>query len=123
MSTNIRLYELLREQIGQEAARMVSEAVPPSREIATRSDLSTFRSEMTSDFAAFRSEMRAEFERFRAEVEARFERIEHQMQELRLSVEAAVVRSENRILRWMLGLFVPVWLGVAAMVVTLLVKF
>ena len=89
MVTNIELYESLSGKVGEEAARMISDMVPPAAELATKSDIVELKHEVSE----IRGEMRASFR----------------------AVEA-------RLTRWMLTFFVPLWLGVWGVIVTLLVK-
>lgn len=37
--SNVELYEALKGPVGPEAARMISEVVPPARELATKQDV------------------------------------------------------------------------------------
>ena len=70
MSTNIELYEVLKDRVGTEAARMLAVAVPRAEELATKDDLRAL---------------------------------------------------QNRLMRFMLGLFVPLWIGMYATLGTLIV--
>jgi hypothetical protein len=46
MATNVQLYEALKPHVGQEAAGMIAEIVPPARDLATKQDILELRGEM-----------------------------------------------------------------------------
>ena len=46
MTTNVELYEALKPHVGQEAAGMIAEVVPRSRDLATKLDISGVRTEL-----------------------------------------------------------------------------
>jgi len=152
--TNFELYELLKEKLGEEAARKLAE-MPQVQDLATKQDLDRHHLATQADLERFRAEVRAEIERhgteLRAEIERhgtklgteiqrqngridsleaamrsgfdmQGERLESAVRELRLFVLEQVKSTQVSTLRWMLTLFVPVWLGVAGMVVAILVK-
>ena len=54
MATNIEIYEALKGTVGEDAARMVAEAVPRTEHLATKADLA----ELRTDFAEFKADMR-----------------------------------------------------------------
>jgi hypothetical protein len=72
--TNVALYEALKPTIGEEAARMIAEVVPPTRDLATKADLAAL--ELNARFAAMEGRMHAE---------------------------------ATRTIKWIVGVFVPVW--------------
>jgi hypothetical protein len=76
--TNVELYEALRERVGEDAARMIAEVVPPAAEMATKHDIA---------------------------------RLSDQIKDSQVST-----------LRWMVGLFIPVWAGTWATVVAVIIK-
>ena len=80
--TNVELYEALKGSIPDEAARMIAEAFPQAREIATKHDI--------------------------AELETR--------------LSARMDALHGTTLRWMFGLFVPMWMGTWATVVAVVLK-
>ncbi len=51
MTTNVELYEALKPHVGQEAAGMIAEVVPPARDLATKQDIAEVRKEI-ADFRA-----------------------------------------------------------------------
>lgn len=93
MATNVELYEVLKERIGREAALMLAESIPRASDLATKADLVDLKSEIGD----LRMEMRVGFEQIRTELKG----------------------VENRLMRWMLTFFVPLWLGVWAVVLGL----
>lgn len=63
MATNVELYEALKPSVGQDAARMIAEVVPPTRDLALRSDVAALRADTREEFARIRGEMHAETNR------------------------------------------------------------
>lgn len=64
MTTNVQLYEALKPHVGQEAAGMIAEVVPPARDLATKQDIAEVRSATKQDIAEVRreiAELRADF--------------------------------------------------------------
>ncbi len=59
--SNVELYEALKGPVGPEAARMISEIVPPARELATKQDLDgrllELRAEVIDRIAAMESRL------------------------------------------------------------------
>ena len=80
--TNVELYEALRGQLGEEAARLIANVVPVAEDLATKSEL-------REEVAGLRAEMHEGFAMVRTEIE----------------------RSSKETMRWMLTFFVPLWLG------------
>ncbi len=111
MATGVELYEALRATVGDQAARMIAEALPMNDEIATKSDIEGLRSEVD----VFRSVLRSDFDALRSAVRSDLERSEDRM-------SARLSGMEARIFRWMLGFFATLWVSNAALIVTLLVK-
>lgn len=91
--SNVELYEALKGPVGDKAARMIAEVVPPARELATKDDL------------------KLEITELRAEMREGFARIEAKFGELK-----------SQIYGRMLTMFVPLWLGVFGVILTLLLK-
>jgi hypothetical protein len=96
MTTNVELYEALKPTLGADAARMIAEVVPPTRDLATKADL--------------------------AETNARIDALDARMRDgfaqLRIEIHTSHVSS----LRWFLGFSVPLWLGTWGTVVAVLLK-
>ncbi len=61
--THVQLYEALKSTVGEEAARLMAEVVPPAENVALKTDISDLRAEMNQRFAELRAEMRAETNR------------------------------------------------------------
>jgi hypothetical protein len=66
MTTNVELYEALKPHVGQEAAGMIADVIPPARDLATRTDLAGVRTELSdvkaelkTDIAELRADMYA----------------------------------------------------------------
>ncbi len=78
--SHVELYEALKDRIGEKAAALIAEVVPPAQELATKSDIAELRAEMQAGFAQIRT------------------------------------------LRWMLGLFLPMWFGTWVTLVALVLK-
>lgn len=123
MAMNVELYDNLRGEIGDKAARVIAEAIPPGDRLATND-------EMKHGFDQIRSEMQAGADQIRSEMQAGFAQIRSEMQagadQIRSEMQAGFHRSEARTMRWMLSFFVPLWIGVygtlAAVVITLIVR-
>jgi hypothetical protein len=96
MTTNVELYEALKPTVGTEAARMIAEVVPPTRELATKADVA----ETNTRIDALRGEMREGFAQIRVEIH----------------------ESQNSTLKWFLGFSVPLWLGTWGTMAAVLLK-
>lgn len=101
MATNIELYEVLKDRIGPEAARMLADAIPPAADFATRHDV-----------LATKNDIEQQIERLDAKIDV----VEHR-------TLAAIHRSQADITRALLGFFIPLWAGVLGVILTLLLKF
>ncbi len=134
MTTNVELYEALRDRIGEEAARMIAESVPPARELATRADvgasesalrrdlvdmrdglrgeMGTLRNELRGEMGTLRDEFRVEMATLRDEVRADMSGLREDMAAMRGELLAAIKGTEAGLMRWMLTFFAPLWLGV-----------
>ena len=100
MTTNVELYEALKPTIGEDAARMIAEVVPPTRDLATKADVDALRAASKADVDALRADMREGFALVRADMHA----------------------DRVSMLKWMIAMFVPVWLGSWGTVVAVLLK-
>lgn len=56
--SHVELYEALKDRIGEKAAAMIAEVVPPARDLATKLDIA----ELARQIAELRAEMKAGFE-------------------------------------------------------------
>ncbi len=61
MSTNVQLYEALKPHVGQEAAGMIAEIVPPARNLATQQDIARLEKQIADLRAEFSNKMLAYF--------------------------------------------------------------
>lgn len=114
--TNIELYEALKTDVSEEAARMIAEAVPTASDIATK----TFVDER---FTSFEEMMDRRFERFAQEMDRRFERAAQEMDRRFEDVDRRFERLEQRFdraFRLAIVFIGPIWAGgIAAIVRTL----
>jgi hypothetical protein len=89
--THAELYEALKASIGERAASLIAEIFPAAKDLATKpyidEKIAEVRGEMREGFAAVRGEMREGFAAVRGEIHA----------------------EGKHAMRWMLGLFIPVW--------------
>ena len=46
MATHVELYKALEPHVGQEAAQMIADAVPPAANIATKEDIQALRGDI-----------------------------------------------------------------------------
>jgi len=92
MVTNVKLYEILKPTLGEEAAMAVAEILPAASNLATKDDI-------------------AELGQRFAEVNQRFAEVNQRFAEL-----------ETRILRWTFTFFVPLWAAVLATLVALVAQ-
>ena len=112
--TNVELYEALRHTVGEDAARMIAEVVPPVGEVATKADLLATKADLVAEVGSVRSEIgtvRSEIATLRGEMREGFA-------QLRGEIHA----ESTRTMKWMLGFFIPVWAGTWATVVAVVVK-
>jgi hypothetical protein len=112
--TNVELYEALKGSVGEEAARMIAEVVPPASDLATKHDLLATKSDLEREIGAVRLEIgavRLEIADVRTEMREGFGL-------LRSEIHALGERMSNR----MLTMFIPLWLGVFGLIATLIVK-
>jgi hypothetical protein len=100
MATGLELYEALKPTVGEEAAKMIAEAMPMGDQVATKTDFAALR----SDFALLRADLHSEVER------------------LTLYIDGRISASEARMFRWILGFFATLWVSNVGIIVTLLLK-
>lgn len=111
MEGNLELYERLKGPIGEEAARVIAEAFPQRREVATRRDIEGLR----ADVERLEQTMRGDVDRLEGAMRAQSERLDDKM-------DARLSALEAKILRWMLGLFLPTWLGIFGTMLAILLR-
>lgn len=95
--TNIELYEALKKDVSEDAARMIAEVFPRAEDLATRSDILELRAATGSDIA----------------------RLEALIKDLEIRTEQRFSAFERRVFRWSMTFAVPLW----AALVAALVKF
>jgi hypothetical protein len=98
--SHVELYEALKESIPDKAARLIAEAFPAARDVATKPYVDQKFAEVKAEFAAVRGEMREGFAALRAEIHI----------------------ESTRTMRWMFGLFIPVWAATLGTLVLALSK-
>lgn len=102
--SNVELYEALkRGNVGEEAAKMLAEVVPPAPELVTKADL---REEIQSLELRLASQYERIDDRFR-QIDDRFREIDQRLSEM-----------SEKFTRYMLLFFVPLWITAAAAIVT-----
>ena len=94
--SNVELYEALRGHVGEDAARMIADVIPPSRNLATKLDLEQARGELRAEIAGVRTEV--------AELRG-------EMREGFAMLRGEIKASSRDTMRWMLAFFIPVWAG------------
>ena len=111
----MELYEALKKDVSEEAARMIAEVVPKASDLATRGDvgdaLTTLRLEMRQDFADLRSEMRQSF----ADTNQRISTLETTM-------ERRFAERDRQIFRYAMIFVGPLWVAMAAGLVRIVLK-
>ncbi|MGL9722090.1 hypothetical protein [Symbiopectobacterium sp.] len=118
--------ELETAGISREQARAISLVVRKSHEVAdvaTKADIAEVnrnvadvRKDLSAEIADVRKDIDARFEKNEAQMQARFEKTEAQISLVRkdLQLEMAGIRSEQKLIRWMLSAGI---LGILSLVV------
>jgi hypothetical protein len=83
--THVQLYEALKPAVGEDAARLMAEIVPPAENLATKADLLATKADLVEQF----SRVWEEFAKVRTEMHA----------------------ETNRTIRWMMGFLISAWVG------------
>ena len=108
MSKLIEVYEIFKDKIGENEAKILVEAIEEAK--AERSDYVT-----RQEFQQFRKEVREEFQRlreeFKADNKALREEFKFELQALKNELTARMDRLESR-LWWLVGLFIAQWITV-----------
>ncbi|WP_406706845.1 hypothetical protein [Sodalis sp.] len=114
--------ELQTAGLTSEQAKAISLVVRKSHEVtdvATKADIA----EVKRDIADVRKDMDARFEKHEAQMQARFEKTDAQISDVRkdmqlvrkdLQLEMAGIRSEQKLIRWMLSALIA---GVASLII------
>lgn len=118
--------ELETAGISREQARAISLVVRKSHEVAdvaTKRDLEDVRKDLTAQITDVRKDMEARFEKHEAQMQARFEKTDAQISDVHkdmqlvrkdLQLEMAGIRSEQKLIRWMLSALIA---GVASLII------
>ena len=93
MTTHVELYEALKPHVGEAAAEMIAEVVPPSKDLATKTDIAEVRMEI----AQLRAELKSDVGGVRAEM----------------------AQMEARLMQRMLVLIVPIYVMVGSMAIAI----
>ena len=101
--TNVELYEALKPTVGEDAARMIAEVVPPTRDLATKSDIEATRRDIES--------AKGDIERLRGDTREGYAKL-----------EGKIHAESTRTIKWFLGVFVPVWAGTWGSVIAVLLR-
>jgi hypothetical protein len=83
--THVQLYEALKPAVGEDAARLMAEVVPPAENLATKADLADVL----------------------ARIDERFARVWEEFAKVRTEMHA----ESNRTIRWMMGFLISAWVG------------
>ncbi len=129
--TNIELYEALKRDLNEEAARRIAEVVPAAADLSTKgdlesatgalnADLESAKSALTADIQSVKSALTADIQSVKSELKADIESVKGELKADIHEVSLSVARLEAKMealhastLRWMIGLFLPAW-GVTA---------
>jgi hypothetical protein len=94
--THVELYEALKPTVGEQAARLMANVIPPAEELTTKYDLGAATAELKGEIA----DVKVQVSRLEAKIEA----------------------SSKDTMRWMLAFFIPVWAGTWGTVIAVLLK-
>ena len=109
--TNIELYEELKKDVSERAARMIAEAVPKASELATKSDIAELREATKSDIAELREATTSDI----AELHRRIDGLE-------LSLERRFSEFEQRTFRYAMVFGAPLWAAMIAALIKFVLK-
>lgn len=98
--TTVELYEALEPTVGEDAARMIAEIFPAAANLATKADIQLGFAKVWEEFAQIRGEMREGFAQGRAEANA----------------------DRVSMLKWLIALMVPMWIGSWGTVAAVMLK-
>ena len=126
--SHVELYEALKGPVGEKAARMIADVVPPAAEVARRLDVAETGFAMRQAVADVRQELaetrleladtRAELRHEIAEVRVKVAKVEIQI----AAVGGRIDGSTTRTIKWILGVTVPLWVGTWAMMAAILLR-
>ena len=101
--SHVELYELLKPTVGERAAELIAQVIPPADDLARKGDIAEVKIEIADfkvEMAEFRGEMREALARLHAEIK----------------------EESTRTTRWMLTFFIPLWIGTWGTVLAVLLK-
>lgn len=116
-TSKLELYEALKEGLGPRAAQMLTDALPEPQELATAEGLHA----LGTDLHALRTDMNAAIADVSATMSEGFALMKAEFAQVRGEMHVL----EARLLRWVLGLFIPLWastLGTLAAVLFLVLQ-
>jgi hypothetical protein len=94
--SHVELYEALKGPVGEKAARMIAEFVPPAGDVVRKQDLLEVRDELRQEIAGVRQ----------------------QIADARAEAHAL----NTRTIQWILGVTVPLWIGTWGMMAAILLR-
>src|SRR5207248_659728 len=105
MATGLELYEALKPAVGEEAAKMIAEALPMNEVVATKGDIDSLRAATKEDIESLRAGTKSDLEHFAERIMAQ--------------VDAKIAGAESRIYQRMLTFNITLFLGLAGMIVAI----
>jgi hypothetical protein len=115
VTTRIEFYQQLREHIPDAAARLIAEETKVEGEVPSKSDLRLTEERLSANIAAVQERLAANIaavqERLAADMALREERLLKTIEQTRSSM-----------FRWQLVFFVPLWAGVYATLVAIVLR-
>jgi len=119
--TNVELYEALKPTVGEDAARMIAEVVPPTRDLATKSDIEATRGDIEATRRDIES-AKGDIERLRGDTREGYAKLEGKIHAESNRLEGLIHAESTRTIKWFLGVFVPVWAGTWGSVIAVLLR-
>ncbi len=111
MATNVELYEALKPSIGTEAAKMIAEVVPPTRELATRADVESARYATSADIASVRTELKDEIASVRTELKDEITSVRTELKDEIASLCVEMHAGTVLTIKWVVGAMIPLYVG------------
>jgi hypothetical protein len=105
--SHVELYEALKGPVGEKAARMIADIVPPAADVARRQDVFEAASELRQQIFDARSE-------FRQVIAG----VQQQIADARAEAHAL----NTRTIQWILGVTIPLWIGTWGMMAAILLR-
>jgi hypothetical protein len=95
--TNIELYEALKKDLNEDAARLIAEVVPAAGDVATKTDIARLEARVTGVEAGLGS----------------------RINEVDLGLKGYI---DSRLLRYTLACIIPIWISTAGLLATVVAK-